>query len=329
MAFCTSCGRPLNNGQQFCTNCGTKAEDANAQGDPTAPIPLNTVSALPTFQEPGPTFQPSQTAPLTPTPIVVSSPAKTKKWPFILIAVAAIALIGVLFSAISCSRLFFFSDTTSNDDVAESAPPALPEEKNDQEGDLPNLEQKEPEKESTAPSEAELEEARKERETAEALAQERELAETLAQEQEIYQQLDEYYAALANYDERIAQAAVTFNNNYLSDDWQLRETYSEEADYLFDEIAEASEGLAILDVPATSINVDSWNNMLTCYDDCLCRIAVICEAWSNSLYYDPPADYKEEILEPIMRDNDGATNIYLDDFNEKFPLARPLAPQSN
>lgn len=319
MAFCTSCGRPLNNGQQFCTNCGAKVEDANAQSDPTAPIPLNTGSISPTLQEPSPAFQPSQTAPLTPTPLVVSAPAKTKKWPFILIAVAAIALIGVLFSVISCNRLFFFSDTTSDDGVAESAPSALPEEKNDQEKDLPDLEQEEAEKESTAPSEAELEEARKEREAAEALAQ----------EQEVYQQLDEYYAALANYDERIAQAAVTFNNNYLSDDWQLREAYSEEADNLFDEIAETSEGLAVLDVPATSINADSWNNMITCYDDCLCRIAVICEAWSNSLYYDPPADYKDEILEPITRDSDGTTNIYLADFNEKFPLARPLEPQSN
>ena len=74
------------------------------------------------------------------------------------------------------------------------------------------------------------------------------------------------------------------------------------------------------------MNEVSYANLVRCYEDCIKRISVIVEAWDISLSFSDPASHKDEILAPIMRDADGGSNRYYEDFRELYPYAKPVKP---
>ena len=343
MGFCTNCGSPLNDNQQFCTNCGTRVGEAAPAAGAAQTAPLGTVNVAQPTQAISPQatqaipFQNTQAIPPQATTYAAvntaaapapgaPSPLK-QKLPLIIAIVAAIVVIGVAITALSCSGVLPFGNNQNSTQAAVATPPvtnnqpATEESADNQEIDAADS-QADQQPEGAGSNEA-IKQGIKDG------LDKRETAAANENEQDIYRDLMGYYDGLDAYNDRIAQAATTFNENFLKENRELRANYAAEADELYDEIANDYDWIVALDIPSTSVNAESREKIETCYFDCLNRIGVICEAWSNSLSYDKPSQYEDQILEPIMRDSDGKNNMYLLEFNETYPLAKPVEPAAN
>lgn len=145
-------------------------------------------------------------------------------------------------------------------------------------------------------------------------------------EQNIYDQLSSYYNRLSDLDQQVRDCATTFNTYYLKDDRGSRQSASDTAESLEDQIGDLKDEVEDLDVPADSQNYSSWKDIITLYDDLENRIDVICDAWEISLEYSSPANHKDEIVEPLARDNVAGTNDnkYRLDFEDRYPGAAPV-----
>lgn len=145
-------------------------------------------------------------------------------------------------------------------------------------------------------------------------------------EQNIYDQLSSYYSRLSDLDQQVRDCATTFNTYYLKDDRSSRQSASDTAEALEDQIDDLKDEVEDLDVPVDSQNYSSWKDIIALYDDLENRIDVICDAWEISLEYSSPANHKDEIVAPLARDNVAGTNDnkYRLDFEERYPGAAPV-----
>ena len=145
-------------------------------------------------------------------------------------------------------------------------------------------------------------------------------------EQNVYDQLSSYYSRLSDLDQQVRDCATTFNTYYLKDDRSSRQSASDTAEALEDQISDLKDEVEDLDVPIDSQNYSSWKDIITLYDDLENRIDVICDAWEISLEYSSPANHKDEIVAPLARDNVAGTNDnkYRLDFEDRYPGAAPV-----
>lgn len=145
-------------------------------------------------------------------------------------------------------------------------------------------------------------------------------------EQNVYDQLSSYYSRLSDLDQQVRDCATTFNTYYLKDDRSSRQSASDAAEALEDQIGDLKDEVEDLDVPIDSQNYSSWKDIITLYDDLENRIDVICDAWEISLEYSSPTNHKDEIVAPLARDNVAGTNDnkYRLDFEDRYPGAAPV-----
>ena len=145
-------------------------------------------------------------------------------------------------------------------------------------------------------------------------------------EQSIYDQLSSYYSRLSDLDQQIRDCATTFNTYYLKDDRSSRQSASDTAEALEEQISGLKDEVEDLDVPVDSQNYSSWKDIIALYDDLENRIDVICDAWEISLEYSSPANHMDEIVAPLARDNVAGTNDnkYRLDFEDRYPGAAPV-----
>lgn len=145
-------------------------------------------------------------------------------------------------------------------------------------------------------------------------------------EQNVYDQLSSYYSRLSDLDQQVRDCATTFNTYYLKDDRSSRQSASDAAEALEDQIGDLKDEVEDLNVPVDSQNYSSWKDTIALYDDLENRIDVICDAWEISLEYSSPANHKDEIVAPLARDNVAGTNDnkYRLDFEDRYPGAAPV-----
>lgn len=308
--FCTHCGKLLNDDERFCTSCGTPVTDdgqasqsqEDAQADVTVqsahqPVPApqpevgttqQWAAANAAAQQPIPTAAPQAGAPTAP-----------KNNNALLIGIIA-ALVVVIIALV-----VFFMIKPFDKGADDTKGTTIEKVKIDHDDDDVSV-KGDPNKLDDDDDDAHD-------------------AATIS-EQNVYDQLSSYYSRLSDLDQQVRDCATTFNTYYLKDDRSSRQSASDAAEALEDQIDDLKDEVEDLDVPIDSQNYSSWKDIITLYDDLENRIDVICDAWEISLEYSSPANHKDEIVAPLARDNVAGTNDnkYRLDFEDRYPGAAPV-----
>ena len=308
--FCTHCGKLLNDDERFCTSCGTPVTDdgqtsqsqEDAQADVTVqsahqPVPApqpevgttqQWAAANAAAQQPIPTAAPQAGAPTAP-----------KNNNALLIGIIA-ALVVVIIALV-----VFFMIKPFDKGADDTKGTTIEKVKIDHDDDGVSV-KGDPNKFDDDDDDADDDDA--------------------IGEQNIYDQLSSYYNRLSDLDQQVRDCATTFNTYYLKDDRSSRQSASDAAEALEDQIGDLKDEVEDLDVPIDSQNYSSWKDIITLYDDLENRIDVICDAWEISLEYSSPANHKDEIVAPLARDNVAGTNDnkYRLDFEDRYPGAAPV-----
>lgn len=308
--FCTHCGKLLNDDERFCTSCGTPVTDdgqasqsqENAQADVTvqsahqpAPAPQPEAGATQQWATP------AGSAPQQPIPTAApqaGAPAAPKNNNALLIGIIA-ALIVVIIALVVFFMIKPF-DKGADDTKGTTIEKVKIDHDNDDasvKGDPNKLDDDDDVHDAATIS-----------------------------EQNVYDQLSSYYSRLSDLDQQVRDCATTFNTYYLKDDRSSRQSASDAAEALEDQIGDLKDEVEDLDVPIDSQNYSSWKDIIALYDDLENRIDVICDAWEISLEYSSPANHKDEIVAPLARDNVAGTNDnkYRLDFEDRYPGAAPV-----
>lgn len=309
--FCTHCGKLLNDDERFCTSCGTPVTDdgqasqsqEDAQADVTvqsahqpAPAPQPEVDATQQWATP------AGSAPQQPIPTAApqaGAPAAPKNNNALFIGIIAVLVVVII------ALVAFFMIGPFNKNADDSKGTTIEKVKIDHDDDDASV-KGDPNKLDDDDDDAHD-------------------AATIG-EQNIYDQLSSYYNRLSDLDQQVRDCATTFNTYYLKDDRSSRQSASDAAEALEDQIGDLKDEVEDLDVPIDSQNYSSWKDIITLYDDLENRIDVICDAWEISLEYSSPANHKDEIVAPLARDNVAGTNDnkYRLDFEDRYPGAAPV-----
>lgn len=309
--FCTHCGKLLNDDERFCTSCGTPVTDDGqaSQSQENAQAAVTVQSAhqpAPAPQpEAGATQQwatPAGSAPQQPIPTAApqaGAPAAPKNNNALFIGIIA-ALIVVIIALVVFFMIKPF-DKGTDDTKGTTIEKVKIDHDNDDasvKGDPNKLDDNDDDAHDAA---------------------------TIS-EQNVYDQLSSYYSRLSDLDQQVRDCATTFNTYYLKDDRSSRQSASDAAEALEDQIDDLKDEVEDLDVPIDSQNYSSWKDIIALYDDLENRIDVICDAWEISLEYSSPANHKDEIVAPLARDNVAGTNDnkYRLDFEDRYPGAAPV-----
>lgn len=309
--FCTHCGKLLKDDERFCTSCGTPATDdgqaSQSQEDAQAAVTVQSAhQPVPAPQpEVGTTQQwaaPAGSAPQQPIPTAApqaGAPAAPKNNNALLIGIIA-ALIVVIIALVVFFMIKPF-DKGTDDTKGTTIEKVKIDHDNDDasvKGDPNKLDDNDDDAHDA----------------------------TTISEQNVYDQLSSYYSRLSDLDQQVRDCATTFNTYHLKDDRSSRQSASDTAEALEDQIGDLKDEVEDLDVPIDSQNYSSWKDIITLYDDLENRIDVICDAWEISLEYSSPANHKDEIVAPLARDNVAGTNDnkYRLDFEDRYPGAAPV-----
>ncbi len=309
--FCTHCGKLLNDDERFCTSCGTPVTDdgqaSQSQEDAQADVTVQSAhQPVPAPQpEVGTTQQwatPAGSAPQQPIPTAApqaGAPAAPKNNNALLIGIIA-ALIVVIIALVVFFMIKPF-DKGADDTKGTTIEKVKIDHDNDDasvKGDPNKLDDDDDDAHDAA---------------------------TIS-EQNVYDQLSSYYSRLSDLDQQVRDCATAFNTYYLKDDRSSRQSASDAAEALENQIGDLKDEVEDLDVPIDSQNYGSWKDIITLYDDLENRIDVICDAWEISLEYSSPANHKDEIVAPLARDNVAGTNDnkYRLDFEDRYPGAAPV-----
>lgn len=309
--FCTHCGKLLNDDERFCTSCGTPVTDdgqaSQSQENAQAAVTVQSAhQAAPAPQpEAGATQQwatPAGSAPQQPIPTAApqaGAPAAPKNNNALFIGIIA-ALIVVIIALVVFFMIKPF-DKGTDDTKGTTIEKVKIDHDNDDasvKGDPNKLDDNDDDAHDAA---------------------------TIS-EQNVYDQLSSYYSRLSDLDQQVRDCATTFNTYYLKDDRSSRQSASDAAEALEDQIGDLKDEVEDLDVPIDSQNYSSWKDIIALYDDLENRIDVICDAWEISLEYSSPANHKDEIVAPLARDNVAGTNDnkYRLDFEDRYPGAAPV-----
>ena len=310
--FCTHCGKLLNDDERFCTSCGTPVTDdgqaSQSQEDAQADVTLQSAHQPAPAPQPeaGATQQwatPAGSAPQQPIPTAApqaGAPAAPKNNNVLLIGIIA-ALIVVIIALVVFFMIKPF-DKGADDTKGTTIEKVKIDHDNDDasvKGDPNKLDDDDDDDVHDAAT---------------------------ISEQNVYDQLSSYYSRLSDLDQQVRDCATTFNTYYLKDDRSSRQSASDAAEALEDQIGDLKDEVEDLDVPIDSQNYSSWKDIIALYDDLENRIDVICDAWEISLEYTSPANHKDEIVAPLARDNVAGTNDnkYRLDFEDRYPGAAPV-----
>ena len=310
--FCTHCGKLLKDDERFCTSCGTPVIDdgqaSQSQEDAQADVTVQSAhQPVPAPQpEVGTTQQwtaPAGSAPQQPIPTAApqaGAPAAPKNNNALLIGIIA-ALIVVIIALVVFFMIKPF-DKGADDTKGTTIEKVKIDHDNDDasvKGDPNKLDDDDDDDVHDAAT---------------------------ISEQNVYDQLSSYYSRLSDLDQQVRDCATTFNTYYLKDDRSSRQSASDAAEALEDQIGDLKDEVEDLDVPIDSQNYSSWKDIIALYDDLENRIDVICDAWEISLEYTSPANHKDEIVAPLARDNVAGTNDnkYRLDFEDRYPGAAPV-----
>lgn len=341
--FCTHCGKLLKDDERFCTSCGTPAADdsqasqahegapstehatvSDAAFDaaattvqpaqqPTAAQPQQADVAVQSAHQPAPAPQPgvgatqqwatpASTAPQQPIPTAApqaGAPTAPKNNNALLIGIIAVLVVVII------ALVVFFMIKPFDKGADDTKGTTIEKVKIDHDDDDVSV-KGDPNKLDDDDDDADDDDA--------------------IGEQNIYDQLSSYYNRLSDLDQQVRDCATTFNTYYLKDDRGSRQSASDTAEALEDQISDLKDEVEDLDVPVDSQNYGSWKDIITLYDDLENRIDVICDAWEISLEYSSPANHKDEIVAPLARDNVAGTNDnkYRLDFEDRYPGAAPV-----
>ena len=309
--FCTHCGKLLKDDERFCTSCGTPVTDdgqaSQSQEDAQADVTVQSAhQPMPAPQpEVGTTQQwatPAGSAPQQPIPTAApqaGAPAAPKNNNALLIGIIA-ALVVVIIALV-----VFFMIKPFDKGADDTKSTTIEKVKIDHDDDDVSV-KGDPNKFDDDDDDADDDDA--------------------IGEQNVYDQLSSYYSMLSDLDQQVRDCATTFNTYYLKDDRSSRQSASDAAEALEDQIGDLKDEVEDLDVPIDSQNYSSWKDIITLYDDLENRIDVICDAWEISLEYSSPANHKDEIVAPLARDNVAGTNDnkYRLDFEDRYPGAAPV-----
>lgn len=309
--FCTHCGKLLKDDERFCTNCGTPATDdgqaSQSQEDAQADVTVQSAhQPVPAPQpEVGTTQQwatPAGSAPQQPIPTAApqaGAPAAPKNNNALFIGIIAVLVVVII------ALVAFFMIGPFNKNADDSKGTTIEKVKIDHDDDDVSV-KGDPNKFDDDDDDAHD-------------------AATIS-EQNVYDQLSSYYSRLSDLDQQVRDCATAFNTYYLKDDRSSRQSASDAAEALENQIGDLKDEVEDLDVPIDSQNYGSWKDIITLYDDLENRIDVICDAWEISLEYSSPANHKDEIVAPLARDNVAGTNDnkYRLDFEDRYPGAAPV-----
>lgn len=309
--FCTHCGKLLKDDERFCTSCGTPVTDdgqaSQSQEDAQADVTVQSAhQPVPAPQpEVGTTQQwatPAGSAPQQPIPTAApqaGAPAAPKNNNALLIGIIAVLVVVII------ALVAFFIIGPFNKNADDSKGTTIEKVKIDHDDDDMSV-KGDPNKLDDNDDDAHD-------------------AATIS-EQNVYDQLSSYYSRLSDLDQQVRDCATTFNTYYLKDDRSSRQSASDAAEALEDQIGDLKDEVEDLDVPIDSQNYSSWKDIIALYDDLENRIDVICDAWEISLEYSSPANHKDEIVAPLARDNVAGTNDnkYRLDFEDRYPGAAPV-----
>lgn len=310
--FCTHCGKLLNDDERFCTSCGTPVTDdgqaSQSQEDAQADVTVQSAHQPAPAPQPevGATQQwatPAGSAPQQPIPTAapqVGAPAAPKNNNALLIGIIAV-LVAVIIALVA-----FFMIGPFNKNADDSKGTTIEKVKIDHDDDDVSV--------KGDPNKLDDDDDDDAHDAA-----------TIS-EQNVYDQLSSYYSRLSDLDQQVRDCATTFNTYYLKDDRSSRQSASDAAEALEDQIGDLKDEVEDLDVPIDSQNYSSWKDIIALYDDLGNRIDVICDAWEISLEYSSPANHKDEIVAPLARDNVAGTNDnkYRLDFEDRYPGAAPV-----
>lgn len=303
--FCTHCGKLLNDNERFCTSCGTPVTDdgqaSQSQEDAQADVTVQSAHQPAPAPQPevGATQQwatPAGSAPQQPIPTAApqaGAPAAPKNNNALLIGIIAVLVA-------------FFMIGPFNKNADDSKGTTIEKVKIDHDDDDVSV--------KGDPNKLDDDDDDDAHDAA-----------TIS-EQNVYDQLSSYYSRLSDLDQQVRDCATTFNTYYLKDDRSSRQSASDAAEALEDQIGDLKDEVEDLDVPIDSQNYSSWKDIIALYDDLENRIDVICDAWEISLEYSSPANHKDEIVAPLARDNVAGTNDnkYRLDFEDRYPGAAPV-----
>ena len=309
--FCTHCGKLLNDDERFCTSCGTPVTDdgqtSQSQEDAQADVTVQSAHQPAHAPQPeaGATQQwatPAGSAPQQPIPTAApqaGAPAAPKNNNALFIGIIAVLVVVII------ALVAFFMIGPFNKNADDSKGTTIEKVKIDHDDDDASV-KGDPNKLDDDDDDAHD-------------------AATI-REQNVYDQLSSYYSRLSDLDQQVRDCATTFNTYYLKDDRSSRQSASDAAEALEDQIGDLKDEVEDLDVPIDSQNYSSWKDIIALYDDLENRIDVICDAWEISLEYSSPANHKDEIVAPLARDNAAGTNDnkYRLDFEDRYPGAAPV-----
>lgn len=310
--FCTHCGKLLNDDERFCTSCGTPVTDdgqaSQSQEDAQADVTVQSAHQPAPAPQPeaGATQQwatPAGSAPQQPIPTAVpqaGAPAAPKNNNALFIGIIAVLVVVII------ALVVFFMIKPFDKGADDSKGTTIEKVKIDHDDDDVSV--------KGDPNKLDDDDDDDAHDAA-----------TIS-EQNVYEQLSSYYSRLSDLDQQVRDCATTFNTYYLKDDRSSRQSASDAAEALEDQIGDLKDEVEDLDVPIDSQNYSSWKDIITLYDDLENRIDVICDAWEISLEYSSPANHKDEIVAPLARDNVAGTNDnkYRLDFEDRYPGAAPV-----
>lgn len=308
--FCTHCGKLLNDDERFCTSCGTPVTDdgqaSQSQEDAQADVTVQSAHQPAPAPQPeaGATQQwamPAGSAPQQPIPTAVpqaGAPAAPKNNNALFIGIIAVLVVVII------ALVVFFMIKPFDKGADDTKGTTIEKVKIDHDNDDASV--------KGDPNKLDDDDDTHD-------------AATIS-EQNVYDQLSSYYSRLSDLDQQVRDCATTFNTYYLKDDRSSRQSASDTAEALEDQIDDLKDEVEDLDVPIDSQNYSSWKDIITLYDDLENRIDVICDAWEISLEYSSPANHKDEIVAPLARDNVAGTNDnkYRLDFEDRYPGAAPV-----
>ena len=310
--FCTHCGKLLNDDERFCTSCGTPVTDdgqaSQSQEDAQADVTVQSAHQPAPAPQPevGTTQQwaaPAGSAPQQPIPTAApqaGAPAAPKNNNALLIGIIAVLVVVII------ALVVFFMIKPFDKGADDTKGTTIEKVKIDHDNDDASV--------KGDPNKLDDDDDDDVHDAA-----------TIS-EQNVYDQLSSYYSRLSDLDQQVRDCATTFNTYYLKDDRSSRQSASDAAEALEDQIGDLKDEVEDLDVPIDSQNYSSWKDIITLYDDLENRIDVICDAWEISLEYSSPANHKDEIVAPLARDNVAGTNDnkYRLDFEDRYPGAAPV-----
>lgn len=312
--FCTHCGKLLNDDERFCTSCGTPVTDdgqaSQSQEDAQADVTVQSAHQPAPASQPevGTTQQwaaPAGSAPQQPIPTAApqaGAPAAPKNNNALFIGIIAVLVVVII------ALVVFFMIGPFNKNADDSKGTTIEKVKIDHDDDDASVKGDPNKLDDDDDDDDDAHDA------------------ATISEQNVYDQLSSYYGRLSDLDQQVRDCATTFNTYYLKDDRSSRQSASDAAEALEDQISDLKDEVEDLDVTVDSQNYSSWKDIITLYDDLENRIDVICDAWEISLEYSSPANHKDEIVAPLARDNVAGTNDnkYRLDFEDRYPGAAPV-----